>query len=203
MKQQIGGLADRLGGGAGHGGESQFHCFFADFLRDAPGALCDETGRVAALRPVLRALCNDAFESDQKRHRLARGTRRLLAPAGARVEMTGRPAGIGEHQQRVAVAIRGNLAQLEIVARRLALGPQPGFAAAPKRHPAACPGLLQRLGVHVAEHQHGAAAGVLHDGRQQASALAPIQVLQFRHRRTSMPSARSCRLRSGIAMAPE
>src|SRR5262249_45415910 len=77
--------------------------------------------------------------------------------------------------------------------RRLALGPQPLLAAAPKCNFSTFSRRLERLGVHVAEHQHRAAAPMLDDRRQQAAALLPIECRDV-HRGFLCGAAPRCRL---------
>ncbi len=84
----------------------------------------------------------------------------------------------------------------------LALGPQPTLAAAPKGDSAGRQRRGERLAIHVSQHEHRAAAGVLHDGRQQAVALVPVECfpgVRFlcRQGRTSMLAPRSRRFKCG------
>jgi hypothetical protein len=105
-------------------------------------------------------------------------------------------------QQRVIVAIGVNRAQLEPVSGGLAFRPEPPLRAAPERHEAAVQRRPKRVGVHVAEHQHLAGVGVLHDRGQQAVHLVPGERLDLgrAQRRISIPHAASSSFKSGMAM---
>jgi hypothetical protein len=198
--QKIGGLADDLCIGLSDGGEREFQSFLADFLCDPPRAFAQELRGVAARRTRGDSLHDDLLECPQERGLLRGRSGRILSPTGGRAQMTDGSYGFGQDQQGVAVAIAGDLTQIQEVARGLPLGPEAPLAAAPEGDSAR--GLRRRQGfpVHVSEHEHRAAAGVLNDGRQQTAALVPVE---FLHSRTSIPAPRRRRFRLGMAISPE
>ncbi len=49
--EQIGRLAQQFLVALGHGGQRGLHAFFADLLRDAPGAFVEQRGGIAVRRP--------------------------------------------------------------------------------------------------------------------------------------------------------
>src|ERR1700679_2293536 len=116
--------------------------------------------------------------------------------------MTGGSLGLGRNQQGIAIAIRADAANLEEAAGGFAMGPQAALASAPKGDATGGFGGGQGLAIHIAEHQHGAAIGVLNDGWNQAVHFFPFERWQLQGR-TSMPRARSSRRRFGIAISPE
>ena len=59
----------------------------------------------------------------------------------------------------------------------LAFFPEALLAAAEEHRAAARQRLLERFAVHVRQHEHGAAVGVLHDGGHQAVALGEVDVV--------------------------
>src|ERR1700733_15091014 len=103
-----------------------------------------------------------------------------------------------------------------------ALLPQPPFAAAEEHCLTSCKRCSQSIAIHVAEHEHRAGLRVLHDGRQQAIALAKVESLQVCEverfvahaileaadsgrpavRRTGTPAAFSCCFRSPMRISP-
>jgi len=199
--QEIRGFADDLEVRLRDAREREFQPFLADLLCDPQGSLGQKLGRVAARRTRGDALRDDPLEPAQERQPLRGGAGRFPAPTRGRAQMTGGPAGFGHDQQRVAVAIGGDLLQLEEIPGAFALGPEAPLAAAPKGDAAARLGRGERLPIHVPQHQNRAAAGVLNDGRQQAAALVPVQSLH--HSRTSMPALRSRRFKRGMGISPE
>ena len=109
--------------------------------------------------------------------------------AARRAAVAGRAVGIDEHEERVAVAVRADVDEVQPVAARLALGPEAALGAGPERDLLRLEGLFKRLGVHAAEHEHPARAGVLHDGRNQSAGLLPVERLDVfvgQHVLTSM-----------------
>src|SRR4029077_21205377 len=129
-------------------------------------------------------------------------------------------------EQRVAIAVRVNFRDLECMTRALAFLPQATLAAAEEHHPTSGEGGLERLAIHIADHQHGGGSRVLDDrghetvafrevepiesGNPDGSALSPDRrVLWVSHRAsgsaslTGIPASRSSRLSSGIPISPE
>src|SRR3984957_12657102 len=109
--------------------------------------------------------------------------------------------GFRDDQQAVAVAIGRDVLHEQKMPGTLAFGPQASLAAAKERHPSTRLRCGERLGIHVAEHEHGAAARVLHDRRNQPVHLCPVKI--ERHKRTSMPLACSSRFKAGIEISAE
>ena len=108
--------------------------------------------------------------------------------------------------------------QFEKVPGSLAFFPQPVLAAAEEHDTAARQRREQRFAVHVAEHQHRAAAGVLHHGRDESIALGEVHFVEIeegdwspggihiasgQHNLTGTPAARSCSLSLGMRTVPE
>src|SRR5215468_1043669 len=95
--------------------------------------------------------------------------------------------------------------------RGLTFFPQPLLAAAEEHDAVPRERLAQRLAVHVAHHEDRTAESMLNDGGQEPGALGEIQAVDVCQSqrladahagRTSIPAARSSRLRSPIAMLP-
>ena len=63
---QVGGLVDDFLLAAGGGRQCEFHAFFADLLRDAPGAGCSEPGCVAFVAAVGQACSDDRLQCGDK-----------------------------------------------------------------------------------------------------------------------------------------
>src|SRR5208283_636510 len=103
-------------------GERQFKPFFADFLRNAPDARLEKLRRVAARRAFGDALRDDVLEFSEKGQRLRKALRRVLAPAGRGTQMAGGPSRLRQYQERVAVAVGGDAAHIEEMARCFPLG---------------------------------------------------------------------------------
>jgi len=93
------------------------------FCADPPRTLGQQFGGVAARRTRGDALCDDLFEMAQERERLRVRPGRILAPASRCASVAGGALGFGQYQQGVAVAIGGDLLELEEVAGGFALGP--------------------------------------------------------------------------------
>src|SRR5579864_8606641 len=125
---------------------------------------------------------------------------RLRPPTGGGTQMTGRSRGPGQNQQSIAIAIGADAANLQEMPRGFALGPQSTLAAAPGGDAAGGFSRCQGLAIHIAEHQHGAGAGVLHDDRNEAVHFLSLEGWQLQVR-TSLPWARSARSRFGMAMS--
>src|SRR5204862_3227938 len=88
------------------------------------------------------------------------------------------------------------------VAAALALRPQALPAAAVEGDGAVALRSCQGFGVHVTEHEHAPAGGVLHHRGDEALAALPVE-LGGVHARTSKPRARSSRLSAGMRTSPE
>ena len=141
-------------------------------------------------------------DCSQPRPRKASGSRgrsrRARAETGGGAEVAGRTRGSGQYQQGVAVAIGGDGAHFQEMAR--ASRPWSRAGRLLRLQKVTRPLALrrgQRLAVHVSEHEHGAACGILHDGRQQPVALVPVEPVDVVQILTSMPSPRSAALEIG------
>src|SRR6267154_1624900 len=112
------------------------------------------------------------------------------------------------------------------MSRCLAFLPQAALAAAEEHHPTSGEGCLERLAVHVPDHQHGCGSGVLDDRGDEAVAFREVEPIEsgksdgtvgtFDRRflwvshsasgsasLTWIPVFRSSRLSSGIPISPE
>ncbi len=123
-------------------------------------------GALGALAPARRRTCAGARAAP----RAARGGSSVaVVEAGALARVAGRAGGLDEREQRVAVAVDAQRADLLDVAGRRALVPQLVAGAAPQMQLAGLAGPVDGLGVGVGEHQDLAAGPVLdHDGYQPA-----------------------------------
>jgi len=175
VKQQVGAFADQRRIVAGHGGQRRLHAFLADFLRDAADAGGIQPGGVAAFRTLGNPLRDRRLQRGQEGHPCCQRILRIGKAGGCSL-VAGRADRVGQHQDRVAVAVGAHLHHLQHVARGLALGPKLVAAAAEERDAALGERAAQRFGIHVAQHQHAAAAGILHDRGQQAAALVPVEL---------------------------
>ena len=101
----------------------------------------------------------------------APGVRSPGEEAGALARVAGRPGRLDEREQRVAVAVDAQRAQLLHVAARRALVPQLVARAAPVVHLAGGARALERLRVHVRERQDLARPPVLRDARDEAAVV--------------------------------
>src|SRR5580692_1399630 len=130
--EKIRGLADDLRIGLRDAGERELQSFLADFLCDPPRAFAQELRGVAARRALGDSLRDDLFELSQEGVLLRGRSGWVLAPTGGRAQVTGGPRGLGQYQQGVAVAIDGDLPQIQEMPRGLPLGPEAALAAAPE-----------------------------------------------------------------------
>src|SRR5882762_898689 len=112
------------------------------------------------------------------------------------------------------------------MSRRLTFLPQATLAAAEEHHPTAGEGCLERLAIHIADHQHGGGSGVLDDRGDETVAFREVEPIESgkpdgtvmtTDRRflwvshsasgsaslTGIPAFRSSRLSSGIPISPE
>src|ERR1700726_4399398 len=112
------------------------------------------------------------------------------------------------------------------MSRRLAFLPQATLAAAEEHHPTSGEGCLERLAIHVTDHQHGGGSGVLDDRGDETVAFREVEPIESgksdgtvvptdRHllwvghsasgsaSLTGMPAFRSSRLSSEIPISPE
>src|SRR6187549_1015045 len=205
VEQQVSRLLDDFLFGFANTRKRELHAFLTHFLRHARDAFVEQTRGVARLGFFGRALRDDALELREKRNPRG-GASRFIAEAGEGAVVTRRAARACRDQQSIVVAVEREPEYVERVAGGLTLFPQPLLAAAEEHGATARDRLLQCLAVHVRHHEHGAAVGILHDGRYQAFALGEIDVRRIErgvHRRISMPEAASVVLRSGMAIAPE
>ena len=119
--------------------------------------------------------------------------------------MAGRARGVDLDEKRVGIAVEPQVHQMQDVSAGLSLPPEPIAGAAVEVDLAATQGCVDRLAVHVGEHQHRPRRGVLNDGRDQAARIEPDA---FDHAasalgRTRIPCAASARLRSVTMTSPE
>ena len=79
-------------------------------------------------------------------------------------------------EKGVVVSIDLDFFYREIIARRLALGPESLFAPAEEGYPALCLCFLQCLLIHIAQHEYLQCAGVLYHDRHQSFVFLKIDV---------------------------
>src|SRR3546814_19566383 len=103
-------LAQQLVVAAGNASKRRLHPLLADLLRNALGALLEQSGGVAARGPVPLALRDDRIELCQRGHRRSGQT---ASPA----QVDGRPLPSGLQQPRVALAVGSDRAQTHISSR--------------------------------------------------------------------------------------
>src|SRR5690242_19651512 len=95
-----------------------------------------------------------------------------LVEAGARARVARGADLVHAHEQRVAVAVEGDRADVLDVAAGVALAPVLLAAAGPEGHAALGEGAAQRLVVRAAVHQHLAGVVLLDDRGDQAVRVA-------------------------------
>src|SRR6266849_4870326 len=81
--------------------------------------------------------------------------------------------GVDLDQKRVGIAIQPEVDQVQDVAAGISLPPETIAGAAVEVDLAGAQGRLDRLAIHVGEHEHGSRGRVLHDGRDQAAVVEP------------------------------
>ena len=81
--------------------------------------------------------------------------------------MAGRTVGIGNYKQGILIAINADLSQMEEMTAAFTLCPKPLAAARKEGHLAGFAGVIKRLPVHMADHQHCAIARIDNNRRQQ------------------------------------
>src|SRR6478735_11990337 len=130
------------------------------------------------------------------------GRQRIDVEAGVRTGVARGPELLDLDQQGIAVAVEGRAAHILAVAARVSLAPVLLTAARPEGHPTLGEGAAQRLGIHVAEHEHLAGV-VLLDHRGQQPVRIEHRAIDDRAdrlgrehlaHRTITPSARSASL---------
>src|SRR5690606_36154856 len=128
---------------------------------------------------------------------------RCHVEARRRARVAGGPLLLDAHEERVAVAVEGGRAHVLTVAARVALAPELLAAARPEGHPSLGEGAAQRLGVHVAEHEHLTGVVLLDDRGQQPGVVetGPGDRL-IRVHRTSIPALASACFTSPMVSSP-
>jgi len=81
---------------------------------------------------------------------------------------------MSQHQKCVIVAVHLHIHQMEKISALLAFHPKTIFAATEERDLAGGVGLLHRIGIHIAQHQHRARVGILNNGGNEAVAFLEI-----------------------------
>src|SRR5690606_23936998 len=182
--------------------ERHLDAFLANLLGDPRRALGPQARGVAAVRALADALRDHGFQTRQEGQGARVGLR--LAEAALRAGVTRRPLRIRGDQECIVVAIGLHGHDIQEVSRRFTLRPQTILAAAEERDASLRERRAQRFAIHVAEHQHRAAAGVLDDRGQQPVAFVPregIDLFEF-HGRISIEVWRKYALRSGMCSVP-
>jgi hypothetical protein len=100
--------------------------------------------------------------------------RRSFLKAGIGAGMANGANGAGFDQQRIRITIQANAFHFQEIAGAFALGPEPALAATPEGNPSLLLGLLQGLGIHVAEHEHFLAHRILHNGGHKAVGFGKV-----------------------------
>src|SRR6478735_10365891 len=117
--------------------------------------------------------------------------------------MAGRTQRHGLAEQRIGVAIGRERHEREHVAGRLALAPDALSRARPEMHLAGRECFFERRAIRVTEHQHATVVRVLHDERDEAAALCPVDRRgETGHRRTGMPRAARNALSAPMRISP-
>ncbi len=93
--------------------------------------------------------------------------------------MTGRAIGQGAHEHDIAIAIRRDCGDIEVIATRRALFPEFVAAAAPENDMRSRERARESLCVHVADHQHVFRFRMLHDCRNEARRVPPKVVRRY------------------------
>ena len=170
VEDQVGSFAGEFGVLGGECGERSFNTFLADFLGAAANAFLREADGVAGLVAALDPGGDDLVEVREETH--AGGA--FIAKATGRAAVTGWARRIHFDEQGIVVAVHPDADDVEEVAGALTLGPETLFGAAEVGHAFGAQRFLQRLGVHVAEHEHLQRGGVLHDGRHKTVGFLPV-----------------------------
>ena len=148
--------------------------FFAHLLGYLVHALIEEVGGVGAFGHLGVAVLDAGFEGTEEAFVVA------SVEARHRAAVAGGAIGARLDEQGVAIAIAIHLDHVEEVAAGLALGPQGLAGAAIEGDTALGLGLLEGFLVHVAEHQHLEAVGILYDdGKQSVGCLTEVEILEI------------------------
>jgi tyrosyl-tRNA synthetase len=182
--QQVGGLArqgragrvarcaGRLRRGIVLGGDQDLGGLLGHLAGGRVDAAIQQAGRVGASGRVAArsAIVDQSSSSQAKPWVRARGVAvcRVKARSGAAV--TCRAGRIGGHEQRVGVAVRGDVDDSQRVAARLALLPERVARSRVEVDVAGRERRVERLAVHPGEHQHLAVGGIADDRRDETVA---------------------------------
>lgn len=217
MIKKVRELIDHVTIAAAHRGEGDLEAFLTDFLCYAADAVLEQARGVAACGAMKQPLTYNTLKIAEYR-KFGPLKVPLVAKAGGRPLVTGGALRAREHEQRVAVAVGENLSEAEDIPRSLAFLPQSLLAPAEEDDSLPSETRLERLTIHVPQHQYGAPVGVLHDRWHETAALGEVktfQVVELNPGRSSghaasragsltqMPADRSARLSSGMAIVPE
>lgn len=171
--EHIGSFVDEAFVRAAHGFNAGFEGFFAHFLGHAVHAVAEEAGGVAAFRHFALALLDEVLQFGEERECIGLVS---FAPAGVRPRVARWAVGPHFYQQCVGIAVGCYGNEVQVVATRFALRPQFSARTAEEGDQSRCLRLLQRLFVHIAQHEDAARLSILHDGRYEAAAFLKIYV---------------------------
>ena len=90
--------------------------------------------------------------------------------------MAGRANRVNQHQQGVVVAVRRNAHHIQEVTGGLSFGPQALLGPREKGYFAAFERFIQRLRVHITQHQYFTGNRMLHDDWHQSVGFFPVQL---------------------------
>ena len=90
--------------------------------------------------------------------------------------MAGRAYWVYQYQQGVVIAVSGNIDNIEKIARRFSFGPQALLGPREKGHFAAFERFIQRLRIHITQHQYFTGNRMLHDDWHQPVGFFPVQL---------------------------
>ncbi len=138
-----------------------------------PGAVF-RSGCGFKLRNRLRQGCLFLLQGVVYRN-VRRIQRQMAVKAAGIAQVAGGADGICRYQKTVGIAVGGNGLEIEVVPGFLSLGSETLLGTAPEGNPADFHGLFQCLTVHKALHQHQSGTVVLHDYRDHALTLFPVQ----------------------------
>ena len=170
---QVGSLIDEMLVGAVRSLNDRLHSFLAHFLRHLVHALAEEACRVTAFRHLLVALVDKVLKLREEENRVQLI---LLRPTSIGAEVAHGAIGMNLDEERVVIAVFLDADEMEVIARRLTLGPQTFSRPAPEGDELRLYRLLIGFLVHEAQHQHLRGHCILYDGRHKSAHLLKIYI---------------------------
>ena len=170
--EQVAGFVEVALAIAVDGFDDGLHGLFAYLLGNLVHTLTKEVGGVGAFGHLGVAVLDAGFERTEEALVVAG------VEAGYGATVAGGTVGAGLDEEGVAIAIAIHLHYVEEVGTGLTLGPQGLAGAAIEGDTTLGLGLLEGFLVHVAEHQHLEAIGILYDdGKQSVGCLTEVEIL--------------------------